>query len=220
MLQAAPTKPRSSARTALDQLLRPARVRTIVVLLVIELVLFFSALLIPIDATQQQALVSRYNSIVQSATGGSAFQTFTVIFLNNVRVALLEMVPVFGVSLWGFSLYTTGQVLQAFAISANIPPVAAGIVTFIFPHAIVEFAGYSLAVAEGVMLIWAVFRRRLRAEVTLAAYNIVLVGAALGLAAVIETVEIVSPGVGLVMWGPVILITLAVVLKAKRGPAR
>jgi hypothetical protein len=37
---------------------------------------------------------------------------------------------------------------------------------------------------------------------------------------VVETVEIVSPGVGLLMWVPVILIVVAVVRKVRHGTPR
>ncbi len=186
-------------------------------LLVTSIAIFFAAMAIPVDPAQRQSLVSEGKSLVQSATSGSPIDTFLVIFPNNMRVALIEIIPAVGIVFWFVSLYTTGQVLQAFSLDANIPPFATGIITFAFPHGVVEFAGYAFAVTEGMMLVWARFKHRFRAELRFAGYELLLVAATLILAAVIETVEIVSPGVGLLMWIPVLLITVAVVRKVRQG---
>ena len=220
MLQEGPEKTTNNRARIIAELLTPLRVKLFILLLASSIIIFFAAMVIPIDALQEQRLLSEGKSLVQSATGGSPVQTFLAIFLNNIRVALLEMIPAFGFIFWGASLYITGQVLQAFSLSANIPPFATGIITFAFPHALVEFAGYSFALTEGVMIIRAPFKRKFRAELRFAGYEILLVAATLVLAAVIETVEIVSPGVGLVMWIPIILIIVAVVPRVRTGSQR
>ena len=220
MLQEEPAETTENRAKIIAQILSPRRVKLFVVLLVSSIAIFFAAMAIPIDASQEQSLLSEGKSLLQSATGGSSVDTFVVIFVNNVRVALIEMIPVLGFLFWGVSLYTTGQVLQAFSLSVKIPPLATGIITFAFPHALVEFAGYSFALSEGTILLWAALKRRFRAELRLAGYQVFLVAATLLLAALIETVEIVSPGVGLVMWIPVILIITGAALRVRTGTPR
>lgn len=207
-------------RKVLDEIFGRPRARVFLAILVIELGVFFAGMLSPLDTASQQQLLNEGKSIVQSATSGTPVQTFFAIFLNNFRVALLEMVPVLGYFLAGISLFTTGEVLQVFSLADNIPPIASGIATFVFPHALVEFAGYAFALTEGTMVIRAAVGRKLKAEIKLAGYEVIVVAATLALAALIETVEIVSPIVGLVMWLPVILIMMALFLKVRGGPAQ
>ncbi len=220
MLQDDSKEAKDNRTSIIDEILSPLRVKLSVLLLAISIAIFFAAMAIPIDSAQRQSLVSEGKSLIQSATSGTSIDTFLAIFLNNIRVALPEMIPALGLVVWSFSLFTTGQVLQAFSLDANIPPFATGIITFAFPHGVVEFAGYAFAVTEGTMLVLAPFKHRFRAEVRFVGYELVLVAATLILAAVIETVEIVSPGVGLLMWIPVILIVVAVFRKVRQGNPR
>jgi hypothetical protein len=220
MLQSDPNESRNERVPIIDEILSPLRVKIAVVLLATSIAIFFAAMAIPIDTSQQKTLLSEGKSLLQSATSGSSIETFVAIFLNNIRVALIEMIPAVGFVFWSVSLYTTGQVLQAFSLDANIPPFATGLITFAFPHGLVEFAGYAFAVTESVMLIFSGVKHRLRAELRIAGFEILLVAGTLVLAAVVETVEIVSPGVGLLMWVPVILIVVAVVRKVRHGTPR
>jgi len=175
--------------------------------LVIELTVFFIAMAFPLDPAQQRSLNQEGQQLVQSVNGGGPLDTFSGIFLNNVRIALIEAIPFVGPVFLGYSIFYTGEVLQAFALSANppLPPLILGAVTFVFPHALIEFAGYAVAVTAGVMLIWAGIKRRLRTEIRVYAQEVLIAGAILLVAAATETAEIVSSQtlLPLVLWVPI-----------------
>src|SRR2546428_10105442 len=120
----------------------------------------------PLDPAQQRSLNQEGQQLVQSVNGGGPLDTFSGIFLNNVRIALIEAIPFVGPVFLGYSIFYTGEVLQAFALSANppLPPLILGAVTFVFPHALIEFGGYAVAVTAGAMLIWPRVKRRPTAQ--------------------------------------------------------
>ncbi len=197
-------------------LLRSPRFLLFLAILIIELVLFFAAMAVPLDPVQQRSFLSEGKQLTQSLNGTNPLDTFYVIYLNNVRIGLIEAVPFVGPLFFGYSIYTSGQILAAFAISTNLPPLLLGAVTFIFPHALIEFAGYAIAVTAGLMLILSGIRRRMRKEIRVFAKEIFAAGALLLVAAVIEALELVSPLFGFALWLPIALLLIAVSLWWKR----
>src|SRR5712692_5906714 len=107
------------------------RVLIFVAVLVIELTIFFVAMSYPLDPAQQQSLNQEGQQLVQSVNSGGPLDTFYGIFLNNVRIGLIEAIPFVGPVFLGYSIFYTGEVLQAFAVSSNppIPPLVLGVVT-------------------------------------------------------------------------------------------
>ena len=183
------------------------RVLLFLAVLLIELTIFFMAMAFPLDPTQQQSLYTEGQQLVQSVNGGGPIDMFYGIFLNNVRIALIEAIPFVGPVFLGYSIFYTGEVLQAFAVSSNppVPPLILGAVTFVFPHALIEFAGYAVAVTASVMLVWAGIKKRLRTEIWVYVQEVLIAGAILLVAAATETVEIVTPEtfLTLVLWVPI-----------------
>ncbi|MDV3243809.1 MAG: stage II sporulation protein M [Nitrososphaerales archaeon] len=168
----------------------------------IELTIFFGAMVYPIDPTRQQALVQQANTLVESTSGQGSAGIFATILANNMRVALLEMVPVAGAALFALSIFTTGQVIQALAVSSNLPGPVFGLALFLFPFAIVELSAYAVAVASGSMLLVAWRRRMLGKEVRVFALEMTLVVLAIVVAAAMETVGLVDPFVSFALWLP------------------
>ena len=183
------------------------RVLLFLAVLLIELTIFFMAMAFPLDPTQQQSLYTEGQQLVQSVNGGGPLDMFYGIFLNNVRIALIEAIPFVGPVFLGYSIFYTGEVLQAFAVSSNppVPPLILGAVTFVFPHALIEFAGYAVAVTASVMLVWAGIKKRLRTEIRVYVQEVLIAGAILLVAAATETVEIVitETFLTLVLWVPI-----------------
>ena len=183
------------------------RVLLFLAVLLIELTIFFIAMAFPLDPTQQQSLYTEGQQLVQSVNGGGPLDMFYGIFLNNVRIALIDAIPFVGPVFLGYSIFYTGEVLQAFAVSSNppVPPLILGAVTFVFPHALIEFAGYAVAVTASVMLVWAGIKKRLRAEIRVYAQEVLIAGAILFVAAATETIEIVTSEtfLTLVLWVPI-----------------
>jgi len=186
------------------------------VVLALELTIFFVAMSVPLDKAQQQSLLSEGKQLISSVSGGTPLEMISGIFLNNFRIALIEAVPFVGPLFLGYSIYYTGQVLQAFAISSNIPPVLLGVVTIVLPHALVEFAGYAITVTAGITLVWSGVRRRLRSEIRVFAEEILLAMAVLLGAAFTETTEILSPLAGFALWFPIVLLLVGLSLWLRR----
>jgi predicted metal-binding membrane protein len=94
------------------------------------------------------------NSLSQSVQGING--TTTNIFQNNVQIALLEFVPVFGPGFGAYSSFDTGLAIAALA-QTNSNSGLNGLELFIFllftPIYWFEFACYSLAVEESISLL-------------------------------------------------------------------
>ncbi len=197
-------------------LFRSPRVLLFLAILIIAIVLFLAAMSVPLDPAQQRTFLSAGQNITESVSATNPLDTISFIYLNNVRIGLIEAVPFVGPLFFGYSIYTSGQILEAFAVSINVPPLLLGAVTFIFPHALIEFAGYAVAVTAGVMLIVSGIRRRMRKEIRVFAKELLAAGALLLAAAVIETLEIVSPLFGFALWLPIALLLIVVSLWLNR----
>ena len=75
------------------------------------------------------------------------------IFINNFSICLLMFIPLFGAGLGLFILYNTGVALNAIA-SIQGYPVYLGILSlWLTPIFWIEFAAYSIAMAESIWLI-------------------------------------------------------------------
>ncbi|MDA4128091.1 MAG: stage II sporulation protein M [Thaumarchaeota archaeon] len=207
---------RARAFARLQLLLAPSRMKLYAVAFLLELAIFFAATLAPVAPSQKQILLNQGRDLINNATSGTPPQTIVLIFANNFRIALFDIVPLFGAFFFGYSMFATGQVIQVLAQGSNVPPLALGAVYFLFPYTVVELAAYALAVSEGVMIIWAVKRHGLRRELSLLPYGIILLAGVLVLAATFETVFLVSTRAGLTLWLPLGLIVMAAVRHARK----
>ncbi len=212
-LEAIPAVQQGEGRRGIfKELTQRGRIIFFAVVFAVELALFFGATAVPIDQTQQQALVNQANSILGSSGEQGPWGIFVAILTNNLRVALFEMIPLAGAALFLASIFTTGQVIQALAISSNIPGPVFGLLLFFFPFSLVELSAYALAVASGSMLLVAWRRKRLKAEVRVFMFEAAVVIVTLVIAAAMETAGIVAPVVGFALWLPTALGMLAIVM--------
>src|SRR2546428_13265591 len=140
------------------------RLLLFVTVLVIELTIFFLAMAIPMDATQQKSVYTEGQQIVQSVKGQGPLDEFSGIFLNNVRIALIEAVPFVRPGFLGYSLFYSGEGVQGLAVFSPppVPPLILGGVLFLLPHSLVEITGFAVSLTAGIMRIWAGVKKRLR----------------------------------------------------------
>lgn len=82
------------------------------------------------------------------------------IFLNNFVICLLMFIPIAGAGLGLFILYDTGVALSAISTLQGYPPYVAILSLMATPVFWLEFAAYSIAMAESIWL----FRRLLRKQ--------------------------------------------------------
>jgi uncharacterized membrane protein SpoIIM required for sporulation len=114
------------------------------------------------------------------------------IFSNNIRVALLMIIPGLGLVLAPYVLYNTGLVFSASGVVNDVPGIALFLATAILPFFWLEFAAYAASVTQNLYLIWAIKSRILRYELRNLAYTVAAVAALLLLGAWVETIFISS----------------------------
>lgn len=202
-------RPRPSA---VEELLGRRRFVIILIVLIVELTVFFVATSVPIDAATQQALQNEAKNFTAATDSSGPTGLLINIFTHNAAIAFGEMIPVVGGLLWVVSIYATGQIIQAVALFHGAPGPLYGLVLLIFPFAIVELAGYAVAFGSGLMLIVAWRQRRLRNETRILVLEAGVVAAMLLTAAVMETVTSINPVLGIALWIPTGLTTWALAL--------
>jgi hypothetical protein len=196
------------------------RVIFFLVAIVFELAIFFAATVVPIDRSTQQNLTQAANNLRNLTDTSPPLVTMRLIFSNNLRVALVEMVPGLGPIVLAASIFTTGQLLQVVSIAAGYPSILVSIFLFAFPYTIIELSAYPLAVVSGTMLLVAWRRRTLRKEIRVFLWELVGVVAVLLLAAAMETATLLSATLGILLWLPMVFLAVLFALGRGRKGAR
>ena len=208
-----PAKPEAGP----ERILERGRLLLLLGVFVLELLLFFGAMVIPIDPATQQRLQQAANSLENSTADQAPVSVLGLIFTNNVRVALAEMIPGAGILVFFISILNTGQVIQVLALSKGVPGVFYGVALFVFPFSFVELSGYAVALCSGSMLIVAWRRSRLRREARVFLLELVGVVLILLVAATMETITLLSPEIGLALWLPTGLIVAWLTITVRRS---
>ena len=209
---AAPEPPVSLAK----QLFQHARLLLFASIFVAELAIYFGAMVYPIDPLQQQALQQEAQQLANATIGQGPVAAVAGIFVNNARIALLEMIPAVGALLFAFVTFSTGQVIQVEASGASLPGPIFGLLLFVFPFAIIELSSYAIAVGSGSMLLVAWRRKALHKEVRVFVLEAgVIVGAVL-VAAAMETMVDVNVAVSLGLWVPTALLIAGIILYERK----
>jgi len=128
--------------------------------------------------------------ILNSPELGSA-----MIFGNNMIHCLTMFIPVLGLVRGLYVLYSTGRALAALGLVYNSNPLYLTVITFIFPHAVLEYLAYSIALSEGFWLTYVLVKKNLksfRGEIVETAKMISLSSLILLSAAFIEMYTIIA----------------------------
>jgi hypothetical protein len=185
---------------------------------VLELFVFFAATVIPLSQATGETLRQSANSICPH--NAPPLQTTVCIFSHNLFVALSEMIPGIGALVFVYSIFITGQAIQALASYYGVPAAFYGVLLFVFPFTIVELSAYVLAVGSGSMLIVAWWRKKVREEAEVFVIEIVGVALMLLLAAAMETTTDLSPGLSLMLWLPLGLLIAWLAVALRKGLAQ
>jgi uncharacterized membrane protein SpoIIM required for sporulation len=204
-------------KKASDDLFSRSRLIFILVVFAIEVSIFFAGTVVPLDQATQQALNQSANNLRNETLGAPPLVTMRAIFSNNLRVALLDMIPGAGALVFAATMFTTGQILQVLTTTAGVPGILLGLLLFIFPYSIVELSAYAIAVVSGTMLIVAWRRKTLRREIRVFLYEGIGVVLILFLAAAMETITLVSYVLGLALWIPIVLVLAWVAFRARKN---
>ncbi|MBI3840754.1 MAG: stage II sporulation protein M [Thaumarchaeota archaeon] len=203
-----------------SELLGRWRVILVAAVLVVELGIFFGAAVAPVDETTRQALSDEAKNLPGPGTVSDPMRFFTIIFSNNMRIALFSMPPAMGAVPFAASIYTTGQLIQVAAASSGVSGLNYAAFLFLFPFAILELGAYALALSSGLMVLYSWRMKRLRLELKVFALEFLLVVALLAVAAAMEVATIASPPIGLALWIPTGLVGVAIGLSARRAARR
>jgi hypothetical protein len=184
-------------------------------LFVLELVVFFAATATPLSQATGESLRQSAGAICPH--DAPPLQTTACIFSHNLFVALTEMIPGVGALVFLYSIFITGQAIQAIALPYGVPATFYGALLLVFPFTIVELSAYVLAVESGSMIIVASLRKRLRKEAEVFVIEIFGVAVMLLLAAAMETTTELSPGFSLALWLPLGLLIAWLAIALTRG---
>ncbi len=116
----------------------------------------------------------------------------TPIFFNNFLIAVIMFIPVFGPTIGTIILHTTGVVIAAAGMSADIPGILLLLGLLIFPFAWLEFISYSIAITQSIFLIIGLLRKHFKKELVRTAFLILTVFVMLFVAAFIEAILILA----------------------------
>lgn len=182
----------------------------------LEVLLLFGAMFVPIGPAQQQLLNNTAGTIANSTSHAGFFGTIGVIFQNNLKIALVEMIPILGLLAFVESIFLTGQVIEVIGAGRNIPGPYLGGSLFLFPFTVVELSCYAIAVSSGTLLLLSAARHRLGDESRVFVLQVPIVAGLLLLAATMETITDFAPLIGLALWVP----GLIAVFYARRAVGR
>lgn len=199
----------------IGELLGRKRVSVFFVVFALEIAILTIATTIPIGQLKQSQLLEEGRRMAEVVMQSSFFDGTLFIFYHNLTVALLEIIPVVGVIIFLYSIYITGQVIQAISLSHNVPGTVAGYLLLFFPYSVIELSAYSIAVTSGIMLLISLRRGKFSNELKVLPFEVLGVIFTLMLAALFEEVTIRSPIVGLSLWIPSILVFLYVIKLVK-----
>jgi hypothetical protein len=126
------------------------------------------------------------------------------IFVHNLLICLLEIIPFLGTMLLVMSGFTTGLGLSAICQIRGIDPsVALWVLLNEFPHTWLEFLAYSLAVTEGtmafLMLIAVGFKLLFRRELKIVVLTFFVSNLLLAAGSVFETAAILGGSIAVVV---------------------
>jgi len=123
-----------------------------IVFIILSGVLGYSST-IQLSPQDAQSLYLQVKGITPTANG---------IFLNNLRVALIEFIPLLGPAFGVYVSYSTGLALAAIAQAnpgAHVSGLESFLILLITPIYWMEFFSYSLAVEESIALVVSLRRR-------------------------------------------------------------
>jgi uncharacterized membrane protein SpoIIM required for sporulation len=167
----------------------------IAIFFVIEFAIILGVSNSALSQSQLSAYENQYNSITpvlnQTASGQVG-----AIFANNLRVATLELVPIFGLGVFGLSLYETARIVQVIGIVQKHGVAISLATLFILPSTWLELPAYAIAAAESIYLTYGVFcllsgrGAQFLRELRFLFVNFVLAVGVLLVAAIFEVTEI------------------------------
>jgi len=175
---------------------------------ILEIVLYYVIVSLPMSNQEANSLASSYSSLNQTIqTQASLFSKAMYIYTHNLAIALIGLLPFIGIISFGYSTYFTSRTLEALAVIqpslvGHLSPQLLVTALLLYPHSWLELPAYALALTENFYIIEAIFRRRLRREYHRAVIVAILIAVQLFVAATVEATELQYPDLALYFWIP------------------
>lgn len=128
--------------------------KLIIIVFIAELMMFLIASGIPVNSP---SLVSQYQSLESSITSQPYIDIAISIFSNNLKVSILDFIPVLGVFTLVISIVNTGMLLSAVSTAHNISGLLLALGLLTLPHSFLELPSYAIATSAGLYIL---LRRR------------------------------------------------------------
>jgi uncharacterized membrane protein SpoIIM required for sporulation len=168
---------------------RMKRIYSVIAVFFVAFIATVAGSLVPLSAQDAQSITKDLNQTVHQNQANNTL--FEYIFFNNFRICLLMFIPVLGACLGLFILFDTGVALGAIASTQGYPVWLSFVSLMVTPVFWLEFAAYSLAMAESVWLFRRLMQRRW-SELKWTALFIVITAVLLVVGAVVESWMITS----------------------------
>ena len=139
---------------------RRKRIYSIIAVFIIALIVTVIGSFVPLSSQDAYTLSNQVNQTLNQNRANNTLTQY--IFLNNFEICLLMFVPIAGAALGMFILFDTGLALGAIATTGGYPVwlgLASLVVTPVFW---LEFAAYSIAMAESIWLFRRLTQKRWR----------------------------------------------------------
>ncbi|MGQ9514744.1 MAG: stage II sporulation protein M [Thermoproteota archaeon] len=108
------------------------------------------------------------------------------IFLNNYGIALVMFVPMLGAPFAMYVGYSSGLVIAALSQIKNVDSLMLLVLTVLNPIGAMEFIAYALSITQGLLILFALYKRHLREEARNAAITFLVVSVLLLVEAFLE----------------------------------
>lgn len=136
------------------------RMYSIILVFLVALLVTVIGSMIPLSSQDAYTISQNLNSTLNENRANNTLTQY--IFINNLSICLLMFIPIAGAALGLFILFNTGVALGAIAATGGYP-VWLGLLSLVgTPIFWIEFAAYSIAMAESIWLFRRLTQRRWR----------------------------------------------------------
>jgi hypothetical protein len=165
---------------------RRKRIYSMIAVFVFAVIITVIGSLVPVDAQEANQINDELNQTVASLGEEGVLTQF--IFGNNFLICLLMFIPVLGPLLGFYALFSTGMVVSAIATAEGYPLALVFLALVLTPVFWLEFAAYSIAIAESVWLFRRILQGRSRGwrELKTAGFLVSICAVVLLVGAVVE----------------------------------
>jgi len=169
----------------------PARIKRLMAIFLALLLAFLTTLAgVVTPMTREEAVETKKEFERHTAVPDEVL--FQLIFGNNFYLCFLMFIPILGPIFGFYVLYNTGRMIGAMAIAEQLSPSMVLVGLFILPFAWLEYIAYSIAISQSFWLTLSLVRRKFKIELVKTCLFITLCALILIVAALIETVLLLS----------------------------